>query len=228
MNIDWERIPTITGKRISLRPLTDKDESSLYSIYSDPEVMRYWGSTPMKSPTDAASFLAEVRSDLRDRSCIQWGIARRDNDQVIGTVAFFHVDDFAGKAELGFALGRPYWGNGYMREALEAVLNYAFCEMKLRRMEADVDQRNLPSVRLLERLGFQMEGCLRERWLVAGETQDALFYGLLSKEWKSIDSVYDVKVPPLPKHINLPVRSWIAGSRMRRWAALVLGMISSG
>ena len=73
---------------------------------------------------------------------------------------------------------------GYMHEALQSLLEFAFEAMKLRRLEADVDPRNKPSIKTLERLGFQREGYLRERWHVAGEIQDAYFYGLLAREWQ--------------------------------------------
>jgi ribosomal-protein-alanine N-acetyltransferase len=87
------------------RAVTDKDAESLYSIYSDAEVMRYWGASPMKDPQEAKDFLAEVLKDLRGRQCIQWGIARRTDSRIIGTVALFHFDFFSRKAEIGFALG---------------------------------------------------------------------------------------------------------------------------
>jgi RimJ/RimL family protein N-acetyltransferase len=65
------------------------------------------------------------------------------------------------------------------------LLAYAFDELDLRRIEADVDPRNAASIRTLERLGFRREGYLRERWRVNGEVQDALFYGLLRREWRN-------------------------------------------
>jgi RimJ/RimL family protein N-acetyltransferase len=70
-----------------------------------------------------------------------------------------------------------------MQEALGALLNFAFDSLNLHRLEADVDPGNLSSVKTLERLGFRREGYLRERWHVGGEIQDALFYGLLRREW---------------------------------------------
>jgi RimJ/RimL family protein N-acetyltransferase len=70
-----------------------------------------------------------------------------------------------------------------MQEALDATLGFAFDTLDMRRIEADVDPRNIASVRALERLGFQREGFLRERWQVDGEIQDALFYGLLRGQW---------------------------------------------
>lgn len=172
--------------------IVENDLDSIYAIYSDPEVMRYWGSSPMKDLAEAKGFLVELFEDLRGRQCIQWGIARRMDNRVIGTIAFFYLDFVARKAEIRFALGREYWGMGYMQEALQAAIGYAVNEMDLRRLEADVDPRNLPSIRLLEVLGFQKKGYFRERWVAGGETQDSLLYGLLRRDWKSLGAAYEV------------------------------------
>jgi ribosomal-protein-alanine N-acetyltransferase len=64
-----------------------------------------------------------------------------------------------------------------------ALLKYAFEVLDLHRIEADVDPRNAASIKTLERLGFQREGYLRERWQINGQIQDAFFYGLLRHEW---------------------------------------------
>jgi RimJ/RimL family protein N-acetyltransferase len=75
-----------------------------------------------------------------------------------------------------------------MQEALKALLDFSFTDLNMHRIEADVDPRNASSAKTLERLGFQREGYLRERWLVGGEVQDALFYGLLRREWQAARS----------------------------------------
>jgi len=73
-----------------------------------------------------------------------------------------------------------------MSEALQALLAYAFEGLALHRIEADVDPRNSASIRTVERLGFQREGYLRERWQVNGEIQDTVFYGLLRPDWEAV------------------------------------------
>jgi len=181
--INSEILPTIAATRVSLRWLTDEDGSSLFSIFSDPEVMRYWSSPPLTDIKDAHKLLADIRDYFRQRTLFQWGIARHTDNRIIGTCTLFHIDIANRRAELGYALGREHWGNGYMQEALRALLNFSFDHLNLHRIEADVDPRNVPSARTLERMGFQREGYLRERWLVGGEIQDALFYGLLRREW---------------------------------------------
>jgi len=182
--IDSETLPTIAARRVCLRWLTDEDVGSLFSIFSDPEVMRYWSSPPLADVGGAEKLLAHIRESFRRRELFQWGIARGTDDRVVGTCTLFHIDTDNRRAELGYALGREHWGQGYMREALTALLGFCFGELNLHRVEADVDPQNASSVRTLERLGFQREGYLRERWLVGGGVQDSLFYGLLSREWR--------------------------------------------
>jgi len=70
-----------------------------------------------------------------------------------------------------------------MAEALPLLLDHAFSDLSLNRIEADVDPRNHRSLRLLERLGFEREGYQRERHLVGGERQDSVLLGLLSSTW---------------------------------------------
>jgi RimJ/RimL family protein N-acetyltransferase len=183
---NWQCLPTITASRVSLRWITDRDIDSLYLIFSDPEVMRYWSSPPLKTREAAEELLAEIHEGFRRRLIFQWGIARRADDKIIGTSTLFHIESNNYRAEVGYALGRAHWGKGYMQEALRALLGYAFCEMKLERIEADVDPRNGASIRTLERLGFEKEGYLRERWKVNGEVQDAIIYGLLKREWEGV------------------------------------------
>jgi RimJ/RimL family protein N-acetyltransferase len=182
---NWECLPTICASRVSLRWITDGDVDSLYSIFSNPEVMRYWSSPPLKNREAARKLLCEIHEGFQRRLLFQWGIARQVDDEVIGTSTLFHIESNNYRAEIGYALGRAHWGKGYMQEALKALLGYAFGELNLERIEADVDPRNEASIRTLERLGFQKEGYLRERWKVNGEVQDAIIYGLLRREWEA-------------------------------------------
>jgi ribosomal-protein-alanine N-acetyltransferase len=187
MNLNWQRIPTIRAQRLTLRPFEDTDVEPLYRIYSDEEVMRYWGGGTFRQFSEAKDFLTEVKEDLKQRRCLQWAIVRQEDDELVGTFAIFHWDLVAQKCEIGFVLGRAYWRMGYMSEAVQVALAFAFDHLDIRRVEADVDPRNRASVRLLERLGFKKECYLRERWLVLAETQDSVIYGLLKKEWNDTE-----------------------------------------
>jgi len=178
-----DRLPTIAAERVRLRWLTREDIDALFEIFSDDVAMRYWSAAPLADVDEAAGLLDEIHACFERRELFQWGVALQDDDRVVGTCTLTRLDVENRRAEVGFALARAHWGNGYMREALAALIHWAFDDLELHRLEADVDPRNAASIHLLERLGFRKEGHLRERWLVCGEVQDSLIYGLLHRDW---------------------------------------------
>ncbi|HUG02804.1 MAG TPA: GNAT family N-acetyltransferase [Steroidobacteraceae bacterium] len=182
--IDTPQLPTIEAKRLRLRTLAEPDLDQMYAIFSDPRSMRYWAMPAMTSREQIVPYLAGIHDGFRGRTLFQWGIERREDARIIGTTTLFHLDAGNARAEIGYILGSAWWGQGYMHEALTALLQYAFGELKLRRIEADVDPRNASSLKSLGRLGFRQEGLLRERWNVGGEIQDTAYFGLLAHEWK--------------------------------------------
>ena len=192
--MDWERLATIDTERLLLRALTAEDTDDFFEVYSHVEVMRYWSSPPLPNREAASNQINEIHDGFKNRQFLKWGIALRSNDKVIGSVTLFHPDFTHRRVEIGYALGRPYWGQGYMKETLTAVFNYAFDDLNFHRIEADVDPRNAASIRALERLGFQREGYLRERWHVNGEIQDAILFGLLKPDWEAHRSAMSAKV----------------------------------
>ena len=181
--MDSKTFPVITAERVVLRWVTENDIDSLYEIFSDPQVARYWSGPPYTTREEAVKLQREIATFNENNTMYKWGLALRDSDLLIGTATLFNLNLDNGRAEVCYAMGRAHWGKGYMNEALQALLTHAFEVMQLRRLEADVDPRNAASIRTLERLGFQKEGYLRERWHVNGEIQDAIFYGLLRREW---------------------------------------------
>jgi ribosomal-protein-alanine N-acetyltransferase len=182
--MDWNTLPTINASRITLRPISSEDLDAFYAIFSDPQVMRYWSSLPIADKDAARKLIDESHERFARHESLKWGVARRTDNALIGTTTLYRLDFDNRRAEIGYALGSAYWGNGYMREALQTALGYAFEVLDLHRIEADVDPRNQASIKTLERLGFQREGLLRERWQVGDEIQDSLFYGLLRRDWQ--------------------------------------------
>ena len=136
----------------------------------------------MSDLTAAVALLADIHEQFRKRTLLQWGVELGATGDLVGTCTLAALDPKNRRAELGFALGRRYWGQGYMAEALPVLLRFAFDELQLHRVTDDTDPRNQPSIRVLERLGFRREGLLRQYYLVQGEAQDAVVYGLLRSE----------------------------------------------
>src|SRR4030095_1078152 len=181
-------LPTIPARRVQLRWLTDKDVPALFTIFSDPDITRYWGHSGLAEVSAATALLEAIHEKFAQKQLFQWGVALCDSDTLIGTCTLASLNPENRRAELGFALARAFWGHGYINEALRALLQFGFFEMRLHRLSADTDPRNERSIRNLERLGFRREGYLREHYLVNGETQDSILYGLLRSEWQKLSS----------------------------------------
>jgi RimJ/RimL family protein N-acetyltransferase len=177
------RVPTLEAARVTLRPVTLADAPALFGFFSDRDVTRYWSRPPMTFLAQARKLVRDIRAGYRSGDSVQLGIERRSDRTLIGTCTLFHFHPPSRRAEIGYALGSPYWGNGLMHEALQRLLAYAFDELGLHRLEADIDPRNANSARTLARLGFVKEGFLRERWIVADVISDSEIYGLLRHEW---------------------------------------------
>jgi RimJ/RimL family protein N-acetyltransferase len=175
-------LPILEAGRVRLRSLTDADIPALFGIFGEPEVTRYWGFAVLPDVAAAAVLLEQIHQGFRARTLFQWGV-EATGGPLVGTCTLSQLDWTNRRAELGFALGRAFWGRGYMAAALPAVIEFTFGQLGLQRLSADVDPRNAPSIRALERLGFRREGVLREHYLVQGEPQDAIVYGLLRREW---------------------------------------------
>jgi RimJ/RimL family protein N-acetyltransferase len=181
---DLDRLPTLTTPRLALRWLTPADAPALFAVFGDAAVCRYWSRPALPDLAAAAALQGEIAAHFAQRTLFQWGVAERETDRVVGTGTLAALSAEHRRAEVGFALARAVWGRGYMAEVLPALAGFAFGALGLHRLEADVDPRNGPSLRALERAGFRREGHLRERYHQAGEVQDAVLYGLLCSEWE--------------------------------------------
>jgi RimJ/RimL family protein N-acetyltransferase len=171
--------------RLSLRPLVESDAAALLQVHAEPRVMQFSNTPPWTSLEQAQELIEGSRSWLSLGTAVCLGIVPKDATGLIGTCTLFDISRSSQRAEVGFLLGLSAWGRGYMTEALAALLNYAFGELGLNRIEADTDPRNLAATRVLEKLGFMREGLLRERWITAGQKSDSALYGLLRSDWDS-------------------------------------------
>ena len=177
---------SLATERLTLRPLREDDAEALYTMFSDPQVMRYWSNPPWTTLDQAHAFIASDIEATCSGRYLRLGLERGADQALIGQCTLYDFNKQCRRAEMGYSLTAAAWGQGFMHEALTALVGYAFGELDLNRIEADIDPRNAGSARTLERLGFQREGLMRQRWIVAEEVSDTGFYGLLRSDWESL------------------------------------------
>jgi RimJ/RimL family protein N-acetyltransferase len=172
-------------ERLVVRPVAEADLADLLLVNGDDEVTRFLPYESWRSVDDGLAWLARMRKIEESGTGVQRVVIDKASGRAIGGCLLFRLEPASARAELGYVLGRRYWGRGLMREALAALIPHAFGTLGLRRLEAEVNPLNAPSCGLLERLGFRNEGLLRQRWAAKGAVYDTRFYGLLREEWSS-------------------------------------------
>lgn len=173
----------IETERLVLRELRESDADDVFRIFGDDAVTRYYDLATFADVEQARLLIARMNARNANGDALRWGIARKDSDAVIGTGGFNQFVRGWARAGIGYDLAQPYWNNGYMTEALRAMAQYGFEKLELNRIEALVAPGNIASARVLEKIGFQREGLLREYGYWKNQFWDLEMFALLRKEW---------------------------------------------
>lgn len=178
--------PILQTERLVLRELAAADAAVLFQYWSDWEVTRYFSLEPFKTVDEAAGMIAILKGLFADNEGIRWAVTAKENGKVLGTCGFHNVKPEHHRAELGYELSSEYWGQGLMKEALTAILRYGFGEADYNRIEAFVNMGNDRSTGILTRLGFRLDGVLREYEFSRGRFIDQYCYSLLKREYPKL------------------------------------------
>lgn len=175
----------LQSERLSLRKITRQDIPDIFEIYSNREVMLYFDDRyAFENMSEAEQMVSDYDNAIRDQTGLRWGIVLKSTRKLIGTCGFHEISDYHKRIELGYDLNRNYWGKGIMKEALSVIIDHAFEKSEVNRIEAFVEPPNTTSCTLLGKLGFSMEGILREHEMCRGKLIDIQLFSLLRKEWK--------------------------------------------
>jgi aminoglycoside 6'-N-acetyltransferase len=171
--------------RLSLRRFQPGDAPTLSAYRSDPVTARYQNWTVPVSLESAASLVQEfAATDPAQPGWFQYAIELKADGCLVGDVGV-NLHENRMQAELGYTLAPDRQGYGYATEAVRTVLDDLFMR-GLRRVSAECDVRNVRSARLLERVGFQLEGRRPEFTWIKGEWTDDLLFGLLADRWSRL------------------------------------------
>ena len=170
-----------TLNNVTLRPLEFDDIDTLYEWETDIELAVRSGWTPQISRA-AFRHKYEQRISEPEKDLVMLGI--EFEGQLVGYVQLALIDYDERRAAVGILVGeKNLWGHGIGKTALRILLDYAFTVRNLERIYAEVYGFNLRSLRLMERVGFQKEGILRQHEIHNGARQDMHFFGMLKAEF---------------------------------------------
>ncbi|WNS41673.1 GNAT family protein [Paenibacillus sp. MMS20-IR301] len=175
-------IPDLSGRRVRLQAMAQADAGALFEIWQHPAVAPWLNSPPLSSARDAEALIALLAQMACEEESLRWSI-RGPGGEVIGSCGFNYWQlQGAYRGEIGFELSPAAVRQGYMREALELILDFGFGTMGLNRIEALCHPDNFRAGKLVTGLGFKKEGLLREYLHTSSGYQDAVMYALLRGE----------------------------------------------
>lgn len=174
--------PILETERLILRELVEADAQAILDCFSNPDVLRYYGQSPLTSVVQVKQIIGNFAINYNKKVGVKWGIERKGIDGIIGTIGFQEWSHEYMRADISYALSPEHWGNGYATEVVKAVITYGFEEIGLKRIGAVVFVENDSSNKLLEKLGFINEGVLRNYMYQDGVPYDTNIYSLLDSK----------------------------------------------
>lgn len=171
-------------ERLRLRDWREDDWPQAHVYASDPEVVRYldWG------PNTEEETRAFIRLTLQMRQASprmrhDFAVALAESDEVIGGCRIWIESAEHREASIGYSLARAHWGSGYATELARGLVRFGFETLGMHRIWAIVEPENAASARVLEKLGLQREGRLRDHRYAKGRWRDSVLYAILAPEW---------------------------------------------
>ena len=177
----------IVSDRLLLRPVIESDAPSIQAYHSLEEVAKYqfW------EPRSEEAVRGEVKkwtthSQIDGEGDLQLAVILKKSGELIGDVFFKITDAAARQGTVGYTFNPAFQGKGYATEAAKVMLKLGFETFDLHRMFARCDARNVPSWRLMERLGMRREAHFKEHALFKGGWDEEFYYAILQREWRQL------------------------------------------
>ena len=171
----------IEGKNIRLRPMEEADIKLKVDWFNDPQINK---TLVVTEKFELEKSIQWFKKAAKDRSRSDF-VIETDQGKTIGLVGLMHIDNIHGTAEIYIVIGdKNYWGKGVMLEAEKLFIGWAFYKFDLHKITAPSLAENVASIITMKKLGFKIEGTLREEKFLQGRRVDIIQLGLLRDEFE--------------------------------------------
>lgn len=180
------KLPTLQTPRLLIRPFQMEDAETVQQLANDKDI----ATNTQNMPYPYEKYMAERWISLHQRmfdhnDFLNLAVVIRKTEELIGAIGF-DIDEKNDTGELGYWLGRPYWGKGYATEAARRMVHYGFTELKFYRIHSCHLSLNPASGNVLRKIGMKHEGCRRGHIKKWGKYEDLELFGLIVPEYHAI------------------------------------------
>lgn len=141
-------------ERLYFSRLSLEDSESLFQVFGDPQVMKYWIGGADGSMDSTRHRVVEINKHWETHQFGDWGIYLKSNLELIGFGGLHYISNMK-EVNIGYAFKKPMWGNGFGFEACKEILRVGFTELEFRRVVAVIWPDNMASINLVKKCGFQ-------------------------------------------------------------------------
>ncbi|MEZ5014331.1 MAG: GNAT family N-acetyltransferase [Chitinophagales bacterium] len=173
---DFSHLPVFLTERLQLRAIRSSDVDALYALRSDPRVMRYVDRPLARTREEVEDLVQRMLTGYTENTGASWCITHADADTLIGNIGIWRIDAANHRGEIGYILHPDLHNKGYMTEAMRPVLQYAFEDLGLHTIEANINPLNIGSQRILEKHGFILEAYFRDNCYFNDVFSDSAIY----------------------------------------------------
>jgi RimJ/RimL family protein N-acetyltransferase len=174
----------LSTKQLILREFVDDDWPAVLAYQRDPRYLRFY-EADHRTPEEVRSFVGRFIAQQNEtpRQKYQLAIVLRAPEHLIGNVGIRIRTAGAHQADIGYEIDPQQWGHGYASEAAREIVRFGFEDLGLHRITAHCLAENTASARVLEKLGMQLEGRMRDSEHFKGRYWDTLHFAILEEEW---------------------------------------------
>ncbi|MDW7739320.1 MAG: GNAT family N-acetyltransferase [Bacillota bacterium] len=166
-----------------MRKLDISDAQDVFDYASDPKVSKYLTWDRHKSIDESIEYIRKALDRYEKDEAGEWAVILRDINKMIGAIGFVQLDPHNFCGTIGYVIGSKYWGKGLMTEAVRKLIDFAFSEMGLNRIEAYHAIDNEASGRVMQKAGMSFEGVLRQKMFAKEKFWDVREYAVIKDDW---------------------------------------------
>lgn len=175
----------LRGQSVYLRPLEPSDADVVHGWYEDTRVQTLMGDPPMSSAARHRRYEDAVKADGAE--VFRFVICLLEDDRPIGRTDLFEIDRQNGSCAFGITIGLPeLWGQGLGTDAINALVDFAFGQLRMERVWLDTDDHNARARAAYRKAGFTEEGRLRRAFFQDGRWSDDIRMAMLREEWEAL------------------------------------------
>jgi [ribosomal protein S5]-alanine N-acetyltransferase len=153
-NRNFAHFPVLTTERLTLRQLSVDDRQNVFTLRSDKEINKYLDRQVSKTIKEAVDFINKINDNIEKNNSIYWAITLTKTKTFVGTICLFEFSNDKNSCEIGYELIPNFQGQGIMKEAAQAVIDYVFQTLKIKNLLAFTHRDNQNSTKLLTGLNF--------------------------------------------------------------------------